>query len=218
MQALFVTVRPIAMAPKSKLWEHVIDKSCDENGNHNMECIYCGMEFVGGANRILHYCACTGGLSGVGPCSQVPEDLKQQLVDKVAAEKLAKQKRNKLQALGRSSSAPEIVSDQPAAKKQRDGNIRSLLSKSNKHETDRAVARYFYATGTPFNRLNSPYFDEMLSAVASYGPSYRKPHVNALRDTLLAEERASGFLLLLVCLLAVESQHVCCALPVHACP
>lgn len=55
-------------------------------------------------------------------------------------------------------------------------------------QVDRAVARFFYGTGCSFNRLASPYFDEMLAAVAKYGPGYRKPNVNALRTTLLTEE------------------------------
>ena len=55
-------------------------------------------------------------------------------------------------------------------------------------QVDRAVARFFYATGTSFNRLLSPYFDEMLAAVAKYGPSYHKPNVNQLREGLLAAE------------------------------
>lgn len=55
-------------------------------------------------------------------------------------------------------------------------------------QVDRAVARFFFATGTSFHRLQSPYFDEMLAAVAKFGPSYHKPNINQLREGLLTDE------------------------------
>lgn len=52
------------------------------------------------------------------------------------------------------------------------------------------MVRWFYATGTSFDRINSPYFDDMLAAVAKFGPGYKKPSLHAMRGPLLAEEKA----------------------------
>lgn len=177
------------MPPKSDVWKHVVTKSGpDAHGNYELECIHCGLEFAGGANRILHHLACTGGVSGIGACDSVPADIKQQYQTKLEKEAQEKQRKQKLKNIARSNSAP--VPEGPPAKKQKDGNVKSLLGKAAKHKVDRAVARFVYGTGTSFNRLSSPYFSEMLQAVADYGPGYKRPSIHAIRGALLEEERA----------------------------
>lgn len=178
------------MPPKSDLWKHVLDRGSDSSGNHDMQCLYCEADFSGGASRILHHLAGTGGGAGISPCSQVPEELKKQCQTKLEKDALTKQRKQKLDALGRSSSAPELEVVGPAPKKKKDGDMRSLFSRDAKHKVDRAVARFFYGTGTSFNRLSSPYFDEMLAAVALHGPGYKKPSMHAIRGALLQEKRA----------------------------
>lgn len=148
-----------------------------------MECLYCKLLYSGGSNRILHHLAGSGGSFGVSACQSVSPELRQKLTSRIEQQKQDQPRKNKLKHLSRTSSSSEDVEVVgPPAKKQKDGNIKSMLGKSQKHDVDRAVARYLYATGTPFNRLASPYFDEMLAAVATYGPGYRKPSVKAVRE------------------------------------
>ena len=53
-----------------------------------------------------------------------------------------------------------------------------------------AVARFAYATGTPFNVLTDTSFSQMLTEVARFGPAYRPPNINQLREGLLDKEYA----------------------------
>lgn len=179
------------MPPKSDLWKHVLEKSKpDASGNVDMQCLYCGLEFSGGANRIMHHLACSGGAAGVSTCSEVSEELQQLCKTRIEQSALAKQKKSKLSALSgkRAYSDSEVQIVAPPEKKQ--ASVKSFFGQEAKREVDRAVARFAYATGTPFNRLTSPYFDKMLQAVAAYGPHYKKPSIKALRGPLLCEERA----------------------------
>lgn len=73
--------------------------------------------------------------------------------------------------------------------------IAGRFSTEQKAEVDRAVARFCYGTGVPFNVFASPYWGAVCSAIAQYGKSsggvYKPPSVPSLRTTLLAEEKAN---------------------------
>jgi hypothetical protein len=53
-----------------------------------------------------------------------------------------------------------------------------------------AVARFFYSNGIAFNVASSPYFEQFVKAVAAFGPGYKPPKHDALRNTLLDREKA----------------------------
>ena len=62
--------------------------------------------------------------------------------------------------------------------------------KGGKEAADRAIARFFYATGIPFNVADSTYFKEAIKAVAACGPTYCPPGRKALGTTLIDKELA----------------------------
>lgn len=59
------------------------------------------------------------------------------------------------------------------------------LNGAKRQKADKAVAMFFYAEGIPFFKARSPFFHNMISAVAAAGPSYKAPGYNALRTHLL---------------------------------
>lgn len=180
------------MPPKSKLWGHVrVQSEKDEHGNVEMECVHCQLSFSGNENRIGHHLAGTG--SNITACEMCPPDVADEAKTALNRGQLQKKLQVKI-SRSRSDSKIDLASDTDsppkAAKYTTAGtaSIKSLLSKQTKHEVDRAVARFFFATGCSFNRLQSPYFDEMLAAVAKYGPGYKRPNIHDLRGKLLEEE------------------------------
>ncbi|MCO5578077.1 hypothetical protein L7F22_031915 [Adiantum nelumboides] len=60
-----------------------------------------------------------------------------------------------------------------------------------KAQVDAAVARFFYSCGISFNVARSPFFKEMVSEIAQFGPTYQPPSFDVLREKLLDEEVAS---------------------------
>ncbi|KZV50712.1 hypothetical protein F511_19624 [Dorcoceras hygrometricum] len=48
-----------------------------------------------------------------------------------------------------------------------------------------SIARFFYDTCTPFNAVNSVYFQRMVDVIAAIGPGYKAPKYNQLRTNLL---------------------------------
>lgn len=63
--------------------------------------------------------------------------------------------------------------------------IPALFGAGKKRATDAAVASFFYGTGTAFNKVQEGSFKEMLDSVADYGPGYKPPNINQLREDQL---------------------------------
>ncbi|KAL8514138.1 hypothetical protein ACS0TY_013314 [Phlomoides rotata] len=64
-----------------------------------------------------------------------------------------------------------------------------MQNKERKHETDMAVALWFYDACIPMNAVNSRHFKQMISRVASMGHGYTGPNYHALRVPLLKEAK-----------------------------
>ena len=56
-----------------------------------------------------------------------------------------------------------------------------------KDDVNKAVGRFFYGCGIPFNCARSPYFQNMLAMVGKHGPSYKAPSSEQLRTSLLTK-------------------------------
>lgn len=63
------------------------------------------------------------------------------------------------------------------------------LSSVPKEDVDDIVARFFYADGFNIKVVNSPYFLEMLKAIAAFGLGYEPPTKDKLSDTYLSKEK-----------------------------
>lgn len=59
----------------------------------------------------------------------------------------------------------------------------------NKRRVDDTVARFFYADGLNLNVVDSPYFHELVKAVAAFGPGYEPPSVDKLTGVFLSKEK-----------------------------
>ena len=68
--------------------------------------------------------------------------------------------------------------------------IKQAFNKQIKVDADAAVCRYYYAEGTPFVKIKSPYFVEMLQKVAQFGVGYRPPPLKRLRTDCIDNEKA----------------------------
>ncbi|XP_023752194.1 uncharacterized protein LOC111900549 [Lactuca sativa] len=67
----------------------------------------------------------------------------------------------------------------------------TLQSKERWHDTDLALAMWFYDACIPMNAVNSPLFQIAMSKVASMGHGYTGPSYHAMRVTLLKDAKQS---------------------------
>ncbi|MCO5604940.1 hypothetical protein L7F22_059115 [Adiantum nelumboides] len=88
-----------------------------------------------------------------------------------------------------SSNKKEKESSQLKRKAHGQHSLESMFNASCREEVDEAVARCFYACGLSFTLARSPYFSEMVSAIASFGKGYKAPNYQKLRTILLANEK-----------------------------
>ncbi|KAL0334048.1 UNVERIFIED_CONTAM: hypothetical protein Sangu_1561000 [Sesamum angustifolium] len=65
----------------------------------------------------------------------------------------------------------------------------SLQSKEKWHDTNMAIAFWFYDSYIPLNACNSPFFQIAMSKVASMGHGYAGPSCHALRVSLLKDAK-----------------------------
>jgi hypothetical protein len=65
------------------------------------------------------------------------------------------------------------------------------FKKAKRVAADKAIMMFFACEGIPFNKARSPWFKEMISAVATASSGYTLPAYNAMRTTLLDDLKAS---------------------------
>lgn len=64
-----------------------------------------------------------------------------------------------------------------------------LQSREKCHDTDMALALWFYDPCIPFNAANSPYFQQAIAKVASMGHGYKAPSYHTFRVNLLKDAK-----------------------------
>ena len=74
----------------------------------------------------------------------------------------------------------ESTTSQPSIKS-------AFSSKSAKHRTNIALAKWFYDACIPFNAINSPYFKPAVKAIAGIGADFGGPSYHDMRVNLLEE-------------------------------
>ena len=179
------------------VWQQAEIVTQFEKGDPLVHCHHCDREFRAGAARLAeHYTgpAQPGGKVNVSRCPRAPQhlvdELKQQSTQKHAQQE--KRQRTALLETVLNSIAPTPSTVNPNARAAPpQPTIEQAFASSKKQATDQAVARFCYATGVPFNALVSPYFADMLTAVAAHGPGYKPPGINQLREKLLEDELAN---------------------------
>ncbi|XP_071922743.1 uncharacterized protein [Coffea arabica] len=69
-------------------------------------------------------------------------------------------------------------------------SIKSCMqSKERWHDTDMAIALWFYDACIPMNACNSPYYQQAIGKITSMGHGYQGPSYHALRVTLLKDAK-----------------------------
>ncbi|XP_065867963.1 uncharacterized protein [Euphorbia lathyris] len=72
---------------------------------------------------------------------------------------------------------------------------KQLTIKEKWHDTDMAIAMWFYDAGIPFSAVNSPYFQAAVDKIVSMGHGYKAPPYHALRVNLLRDAKTQVTLL-----------------------
>ena len=157
------------------------------NPNPGVQCIHCDSRFSGGPSRIRGHILRISNRGG-GACTsdtQAAEDARdffQKVEDSLEATREKKRKRNELDELtdasGCKGSTDTLVQI----------SIETAFAPAAKAMTDAAVARFVYAEGVPFAKVQSPYFQDMLTAVGQFGRGYKPPSMKKLRTSMLDEE------------------------------
>ena len=62
-------------------------------------------------------------------------------------------------------------------------------SKERVRQADMAIARFLYDNCIPFNVVNSVYYQKMIDAIATAGPSYKGPSYHAVHVPLLRDQK-----------------------------
>lgn len=66
--------------------------------------------------------------------------------------------------------------------------IVAAFQRAKRQKADKAVAKFFYGEGIAFNKAKSPFFIDMVNAIAAC-PGYKPPAYNAVRTNLLDDAK-----------------------------
>ena len=146
------------------------------------------MTFYAGVTRIKDHLR--GDSNNVRACPDVRPELHTSLLAEKLRKEAAGSRKRLLDEVDKNTcgSAEECLPKAPRISSSDQPTLPALFDKNAKADCDAAVARFAYATGTPFNVLTDTSFKEMLFTVGSYGPAYRPPNINQLREGLLDAE------------------------------
>ncbi|XP_061345347.1 uncharacterized protein LOC133291156 [Gastrolobium bilobum] len=155
-------------------WKHVsvfggFDKG---SGTKRWKCNHCNLRYNGSYSRVRAHLL---GFSGVGvkSCPAIDRSLKEsfQILEE---ERVARKKKR---ASGTGKHSKRIRTSRP--------NLTCIT----KEDVDEMLVRFFFAEGLHANIINSPYFQEMIKAVAAFGPGYDPLSVHDLCGSFLSKEK-----------------------------
>lgn len=69
--------------------------------------------------------------------------------------------------------------------------LAGMYSKLNRDDTDDDIGKFLFANGIPFHVSRSPYYKEMVKAIAAAGPSYVPPSEHKLSTVILERQVAN---------------------------
>ena len=182
-------------------------------GSRNWTCNICGHPWVGGYSRVKQHLLGIGG-KGVTICEelslvqrsellriQVAADAKgtfsSQNVTSETHQNVEAATSSKRKSKGKKSSMglmpPPSPGDSGISSSKHKGScscalgptIAGMYSKLNRDDTDDAIGKFLFANGIPFHVSRSPYYKEMVKAIATAGSSYVPPGEHKLRTVIL---------------------------------
>ncbi|VVB05423.1 unnamed protein product [Arabis nemorensis] len=153
----------------------------DPANANNWKCQFC-MEWTrGGVYRLKQHLV--GGFRNTLECKMCPAHVKEEtrrfMLEKAAAKKITQM-------------MPEVdeydVEEEIDCEASGSRNKTALKMPRPKGPMDRAIARWIYDAGIPFNSVNYESFPQMLKEIAQYGPGLKPPTMYELRVPLLKKE------------------------------
>ncbi|XP_050365630.1 uncharacterized protein LOC126784190 [Argentina anserina] len=188
------------------LWKYVINHTVlddDGNvvktagGNVSLECKFCHVSFNGSHSRVRSHLLKEKG-TGVRICSKINDDQSQEVHHLLSfCEQKLREKAPKKVYLPPSNFSMSgngtyfpLEERDDASKKRRvvSPHLTKAFKIEERQQCDAEVARLFYTSGLPFNVARNPYYQDSYLR-ASHIPGYTPPGYNALRTTLLDDER-----------------------------
>ena len=155
-------------------WKHVsvfggFDKG---SGTKRWKCNHCNLRYNGSYSRVRAHLL---GFSGVGvkSCPAIDKSLKESF--QILEEERVARKKKRASVTGKHG--------------KRIRTPRPNLTCVTKEDVDELLARFFFAHGLDANIINSPYFHEMIKAVAAFGPGYEPLSIHELSGSFLSKEK-----------------------------
>ena len=175
-------------------------------GSRHWTCNVCGHHWVGSYSRIKQHLLGIGG-KGVNVCTKLSMQQRSDLLRlQMAADTKGTFSSHNVEALegGSNSKRKSRISikasnlmppPSPATtSSSKKGSSRScaigptisgMYGRLNRDDTDDAIGKFLFANGIPFHVSRSPYYKEMVQAIAASGPSYVPPGEHKLRTVVL---------------------------------
>lgn len=167
----------------------------DVNGDaRKVKCSFCAKVISGGVYRFKHHLAGTSDDSG--PCAQVSDEVKMEMLKWVATLEEAAERKRKMAEIAQGN-----VTEDPAFEVEVSQHLQKVRGKASasgtqtkidaiakkplKVEADDAVAEFFYTSAIAFNCIRNPAFAKMCVAIGKYGPDYKPPSYRDISDKLL---------------------------------
>lgn len=171
---LITPFKPKAPHAPEPLWKYVTENAAfGKGGSKKWECSFCKTNFAGSYPRVRAYLL---GIKNQGI----------QVCCKVSTENRANMTREDHEsAIKKQKTGNNLVNKKPTMQP----SVEGMFKNASREEVDEAVARCFYACGMPFFYARSPYFHDMVGAIASFGKGYKAPNYEKLRTTLLDKEK-----------------------------
>ncbi|MCO5602954.1 hypothetical protein L7F22_057095 [Adiantum nelumboides] len=173
--SLFTPFKPKAAHTPEPLWKYVAENaSFAKGGSKKWSCSFCKLHCAGSYPRVrahLH------GIKnqGIQVCCKVSIE-ERACLTKEDHESAAKKQKSS--------------NDSFYKKRATQPSVEGMFKNASREEADEATARCFYACGLPFVLARSPYFQDMVSAIASFGKRYKAPNYKKIRTTFLEKEKA----------------------------
>ncbi|KAJ0528228.1 putative transcription factor/ chromatin remodeling BED-type(Zn) family [Helianthus annuus] len=183
---------PSNIRPRKDITWNYVNGGKDKVGTKSLTCIFCDKIFRGGGiYRVKQHLAGTKGEAA--PCLKVPRDVRflmQNALNECSRNAKVKHNLNKDEMVETQTIAPQTTHRKRKTSSIYN-NLRSCQSKERLHDTDLAIAMWFYAAGIPMSAVNSPFFPIAMSKIASMGHGYTGPSYHAMRVTLLKDAKQS---------------------------
>lgn len=148
------------------------------SGTKRWKCNHCNSRYNGSYSRVrAHLLGFTG--VGVKSCPAIDRSLREAF-QVLEEERLSRKKKKRVSSQGENLCK--------RGKNSQNCHL-SIQNAVGKEAVDDLVARFFYAEGMSIGAINSPYFQEMTNAIATFGPSYELPSMDMLLGSLLSREK-----------------------------